>query len=77
VDNLETSIRAGNNIKGSYQGLFIQDENFHFFTLWGFLRTFDTKSINTSVIDSEVDQIAPKAIHLEVLHLLEGAGKTL
>jgi hypothetical protein len=59
------------------EGLSMQNKNFQFPTLWGFLRIFDTKSINTSAINNEVDQIAPKAIPLEVLHPLEGAGKTL
>jgi hypothetical protein len=47
------------------EGLSMQDENFQFPTLWGFLRIFDTKNINTSVVKSGVDQIAPKAIHLK------------
>jgi hypothetical protein len=77
VDNSETHIGAGNSIKGSYRELLIHNENFHFSTLWGFLPIFDTKSINTSAVKNEVDQIAPKAIPLEVLYPLEGAGKTL
>jgi hypothetical protein len=65
------------SINMNNEGLSMQDENFQFPTLWGFLRIFDTKSINTSIVKSRVDQIAPKAIPLEVLHPLEGAGKTL